>query len=111
MSRSFEVTRGQKSQIRGQISIFFKSRQIIYQNEALGISFSGKLISRSFEISIYFKRRQVIPQNEALELIFSKRLVLRSFEVIHSHVRSKISKKVKFLIIYLKYDIFIYIIF
>ena len=51
--------------------------QIIYQNEALGISFLEKLVTRSSKvtqglksqkgkISILFKSRQIITQNEAL---------------------------------------------
>ena len=42
MSRSFEITRGHKSRKKGQISIFFKSRQTTPQNEALELSFSEK---------------------------------------------------------------------
>ena len=49
VSRSFEVTRGQKRK-KGQISVFFKSRQIIPQNEALELCFLKKLVSESFEV-------------------------------------------------------------
>ena len=35
MSRSFEVIRGQKLRKKGEISMFFKIRQIIPQKEAL----------------------------------------------------------------------------
>ena len=74
--------------------------QIIYQNEALGISFLEKLVTRSSKvtqglksqkgkISILFKSRQIITQNEALELSFSKKLVSRSFEVNSGQNREK----------------------
>ena len=43
MSRSFEVTRGQKSRKKSQIPIFLKSRQIIPQNEALELKFAKKV--------------------------------------------------------------------
>ena len=71
--------------ILGQISNLTQTMQIIYQNEALDISFSEKLVSRSSEvtrgqksrkegqISIFFKSRQIIPQNEARDERFSKK--------------------------------------
>ena len=79
--------------------------QIIYQNQALGISFLKKAdikvirgnprskIVKKGQISIFFKSRQIIPQNDALEPNFSKKLVSWSFEVIPSQLRSKITKK------------------
>ena len=63
--------------------------QIIYKNEALGISFSVELISRLFEnnrgqksqrngqISIFFKSTQIKLHEEALEQIFFKKLSLK----------------------------------
>ena len=76
--------------ILGHISNFTQTLQIIYDNEALGISFLEKLVPWSSkatrgqkwkkgQISIFFKRRQILPQDEALELIFSKKLVSRAF--------------------------------
>ena len=41
-----------------QISELTQTMQIIYQNEALGISFSEKLISRSFEVTQGQKSRK-----------------------------------------------------
>ena len=60
--------------------------QIIFKTEAVGISLSEKLVSRSFEVtqsqksrkkgqmSIFFKSREITPQNEALELSFLKKV-------------------------------------
>ena len=43
VSRSFEITWGQKSRKRGQIPIFFKSGRIIPKNLAFQMSFLKKL--------------------------------------------------------------------
>ena len=50
VSRSSEITRGQKSRKKGQISLFSKSRQIIPQNEARDERFSKKLVSKSKKV-------------------------------------------------------------
>ena len=42
----------------GQISKLTQSMQIIYQNEAIGISFSEKLVSRSYEVTRGQKSRK-----------------------------------------------------
>ena len=58
--------------------------QIMYQNEALDISLSGKLVSMSFEvtcgqksrrkgqISIFFRSKKIILKYKALELTSQK---------------------------------------
>ena len=49
--RSKKVVKGKKKIAKkgkkGQISIFAKTREVISQNEALDLSFSKKLVSRS----------------------------------------------------------------
>ena len=46
--------------IMGQISNFIKSRQIIYQNNAFGVSFSKKVVLRSSEVSQGQKSRKKV---------------------------------------------------
>ena len=46
--------------ILGQISNFIKSRQIIYQNNAFGVSFSKKVVLRSSEVSQGHKSRKKV---------------------------------------------------
>ena len=75
--------------IWGQISDIVKSRQIIPQNEALGKSFSKKVVLRSKkvnkgqksqkkakknQISEFIKRTQITRQNEALGASFPEKL-------------------------------------
>ncbi len=88
-----------------QISELTYTMQIIYQNEALDISFSQKLISRSFkvtqgqksrkkgQISIFFKVDKWYLKMKLLASAFQEKLVSRSFEFIRGQ---KSGKKVKF---------------
>ena len=57
--------------ILGQISNFIKSRQIIYQNNAFGVSFSKKVVLRSSEVSQGHKSRKKSQISKFNEIIWS----------------------------------------
>ena len=57
--------------ILGQVSNFTKSRQIIYQNNAFGVSFSKKVVLRSSEVSQGHKSRKKSQISKFNEIIWS----------------------------------------